>query len=252
MKVYNVYKSLSRTPLEALESLRIKLKIHDKQKLTYAGRLDPMAEGVLVVLQNSTQVQKDKFLKLSKVYEAEVLLGFSSDSFDALGLAKKGKIKFLNKELVGQTLKRYIGKVNLVLPAYSSPLLKGKPLHMWARGGGLSDADIPLRQMHINKIENLKFKKYKREDLLINIENRISRVNGDFRQKKIIEKWKVLLKRKSENYTVVKFTVECGSGTYIRSIANDLGKNLKVGSLLFGLKRLSVGRYKLSDSLKMR
>jgi tRNA pseudouridine55 synthase len=51
---------------------------------------------------------------------------------------------------------------------------------------------------------------------------------------------------------VVKFTVECGSGTYIRSIANDLGKNLKVGSLLFGLKRLSVGRYKLSDSLKMR
>jgi tRNA pseudouridine55 synthase len=252
MKVYNVYKSLSRTPLEALESLRIKLKIHDKQKLTYAGRLDPMAEGVLLILQNSTQIQKDKFLKLSKVYKAEVLFGFSTDSFDVLGLGKKHKSKLIDKKVIQQVLKSYIGNVLLPLPVYSSPLVKGKPLHMWARERNLSEINIPAREMEIKNIKYLELRKYDSKELLKNIDKRVGKVNGDFKQEKIIKKWKKLLSGNVQNFTALKFVVECGSGTYIRSLADDLGKHLGTGSLLYNLKRLSVGRYKLSDSLKMR
>ncbi len=86
MKIYNIYKPLGKTPLEALRKLRAKKKISPEHSLTYAGRLDPMASGVLIILQNADQKNKEYFLILGKTYDVEFLFGFSSDSFDLLGL----------------------------------------------------------------------------------------------------------------------------------------------------------------------
>ena len=92
MKVYNIYKKVGQTPLEALEVLRKKKKLSLSAKLSYAGRLDPMASGVLLILQGATQTQREKYLSLDKKYRAKILLGFGSDSFDLLGLPTHGVI----------------------------------------------------------------------------------------------------------------------------------------------------------------
>jgi tRNA pseudouridine55 synthase len=56
---------------------------------------------------------------------------------------------------------------------------------------------------------------------------------------------------KRDEFQIAKLKISCGSGTYIRSIAHSLGKKLKTGALVFGLKRLEVGEYKLKESLKI-
>ena len=81
-----LYKNLGETPHEAI--LRYK-KDHPEHKdltMTYAGRLDPMAEGVLLVLSGDLVFEKDKFLDLPKNYEFEILWGFETDTLDLLGL----------------------------------------------------------------------------------------------------------------------------------------------------------------------
>lgn len=57
---------------------------HKETKMTYLGRLDPMAEGLLLVLSGDTR-DKNKFLDLDKTYEFEVLWGVSTDTYDVLG-----------------------------------------------------------------------------------------------------------------------------------------------------------------------
>ena len=49
----------------------------------------------------------------------------------------------------------------------------------------------------------------------------------------------------------VEFEIICSKGTYIRSIANDIGIYLKCGAYLFNLERLEIGKYNLNDALDL-
>jgi len=55
----------------------------------------------------------------------------------------------------------------------------------------------------------------------------------------------------SYRFPILKIRIECGSGTYIRSLADDIGKKLKTGAVLTGLIRESVGKYSLKKSLEI-
>ena len=88
MKVHQIYKKIGETPLQALEKHRKQKKIPSNAKLTYAGRLDPMASGVLLILQGATQKQRERYMGLGKTYEVKILFGFSTDSYDLLGLPR--------------------------------------------------------------------------------------------------------------------------------------------------------------------
>ena len=243
MKVYKVYKKLGQTPLEALMALRKSKKITDKN-LSYVGRLDPMAEGVLLVLQNATLAQREKYLGLPKVYEAEILFGFSSDSFDVLGLPQKQKIRVISNTELEKVVKKYVGKLKLCVPVYSSVPIDGKALHHWAREGMLEGIKIPKKEMEITRIQVRKYNKYLSQQLLQKIERKIAKVSGDFRQERILKAWKKYLTKPGQ-YQSIKLIIKCGSGTYIRSLSNDLGQKIGTGAILFSLKRLSVGKYKI-------
>ncbi len=86
MAVVPVYKKLGATPLEALEALRVDRPDLAHELMTYAGRLDPMAEGVLLVLTGEDRYRAKEFQQLDKTYRATFLLGFSSDTGDVLGM----------------------------------------------------------------------------------------------------------------------------------------------------------------------
>ncbi len=251
MQIYNINKPQGQTPLEALETLRKKMRIAPSARLTYAGRLDPMASGVLLILKDATQDEREKFLALDKTYETKILLGISSDSWDLLGLPKKGKTLRLPKAVIIKYLNQYHLMSPLPVPFYSSVPYCGKPLFEWARAGKIKEKKLPLRQMAIKDIKLEGLAEMSAKNLLKTVESSINKIKGDFRQEKILKTWQKLLVANPDRFQIAKLKISCGSGTYIRSIAHNLGKKLKTGALVYSLKRLSVGKYHLNKSVKL-
>lgn len=248
MKIYRVYKKIGETPLEALERLRKQRKLSANAKLTYAGRLDPMASGVLLILQDATQVEREKYMGLDKEYEVEVLFGFETDSYDLLGvpvIPSEGEAVVegsLNLVKMNKLLESYKGKIKLPVPPYSSIPYKGKPLFEWARIG--KKVKLPIKEFKVKSIKLKETRYITLAQLFKYIQTNINKVKGDFRQEKILKAWEKVLEKNNLKFKILKFKISVGSGTYIRSIAHDLGKKLKTGGVMFSLKRTRVGKYK--------
>ena len=94
-KAVFVNKQPGETPLEALARYRAtRPDLVATTPMTYAGRLDPMASGTLLVLVGDECKNKDAYLGLDKEYEIEVLFGISTDTQDALGIATLGSTRY--------------------------------------------------------------------------------------------------------------------------------------------------------------
>jgi len=249
-EIIELYKKLGETPLECIKAFRAKNPQYKDVKMTYLGRLDPMAEGLLLVLAGNTR-DKEKYLSLDKTYEFEVLWGFKSDTYDILGMVDgegvypkklEGKIESLLNKIKNKNVQEY--------PAYSSRTVSGKALFMWARENKIEEIDIPTRSIKIFNIEHIHTRFIGGEDLLEEILGKIAKVEGDFRQEKIVACWtNMLIARPREDFLISKFRADVSSGTYIRGLVDEMGKIMKTGALTWGIKRTRVGEYKIANSL---
>lgn len=245
-KVLILNKKEGKTPLETLEFFRVKNKEYKNSKMTYAGRLDPMASGLLVVLVDEEIKNKDKFLNLDKEYEFKILFSFNTDSYDVLGKVLKTKKVVLSKKLlekeINNNLKFFTGKFIQEYPIYSSKTVNGRQLFTYARMN--EEVEVPKRVVEIQNLKLLKIRKIVGKNLFNNIERRIKKVKGDFRQKEILKIWKKEIKLK-EQYFIASFKVKCSSGTYVRGIANSLGNKAQIPALAFSIKRTKIGNFVL-------
>jgi len=240
-KIILLNKKEGETPLEALEIFRSKNKGYKDVPMTYAGRLDPMASGLLLILSGEKTKDKDKYLALDKEYEFEVLFGFATDTYDILGKVVHSNIltnigmKNLGLD-VKKNLKYFIGIWQQKYPLYSSPNIKkvraGKSVEEFKR-------EVTVKSLKLLGIQTIGSKQ-----LLKNIEKRISKVKGDFRQEEILKIWKKNLSlEKREEFFLAKFRIKCGSGTYIRGIANSLGQEMGLSALAYSIKRTKLGKW---------
>lgn len=248
MGIHNIYKPLGWTPFEALKKLKDNTAALKDETLTYAGRLDPMAEGVLVLLSGPDRYQRDFHLTHRKTYEAEMLFGYTTDTYDALGLPVTGTS--CDSESIKAAFDNLIGIHLISFPPYSSYKVQGRPLLWWARENRLDEIEIPVKDMQIYSLSNLQVEPRSTNKILSDIEGRIKLVRGDFRQNSIINAWQDLL-NENTNLHVAKLTIEVSGGTYIRSIANKIGQDLGCGAILLNLKRTQVGPYLISDSIQL-
>ena len=240
---------MSEIPLECIQRFKNENPEYLNEKMTYAGRLDPMAKGELLVLVGEECKKKDKYLGLDKEYEVDILFGFSTDTYDILGLIKKsavvgvlqdydvmghiGKVERFLNNLVGKQVQEY--------PSFSSKTINGKQLFQIAKDEELEGQEIPTKEIEIYGTKLLKNYYISGRDLKGDIMKRILLVNGDFRQEEILNKWnKVLSGREEEQFLISKIRVKCSSGTYMRSIAQNLGKLLNVPALSLGIKRIKI------------
>ena len=244
-KIILLNKKEGETPLEALENFRAKNKSYAKFPMTYAGRLDPMASGLLIILAGEETKNKEKYLALPKEYEFEILFGFATDTYDILGKVKKSKNISLNEdelsEVIQKNLKYFTGKFRQKYPAYSSRTVAGKPLFAYARAG--EEVKIPEREVSVRELKFLKIKKISKAKLLQSIEKRINKVKGDFRQKEILKIWRENIGKGKPSYLIADFKIKCGSGTYVRGIANSLGEKIGVPALAYSIKRTKIGKW---------
>ena len=245
-KVIVLNKKEGQTPLQALQLFRRKNKKYQDSKMTYAGRLDPMASGLLLILVDEKTKDKEKFLSLDKEYNFEILFGFATDTHDILGRIEKKYLKNIEKESLEKSIKNQLkdfkGKIKQKYPAYSSKTVKGKPLFYYARKG--EDIEPPERLVEIKKIKFLKIKKIKGDKLKSDISKRINKVKGDFRQKEIKATWSDKVGKK-ESYFIASFNIKCSSGTYVRALANTLGQKIKIPTLAYKIERIKIGKYKI-------
>lgn len=263
-QIYNIYKPIGLTPLQALEAFRKQAKLPAGLKMSYAGRLDPLAEGVLILICGDRLKQKDKFLNLNKTYKAKILFGVSTDTFDLMGKILKVDGKLPETQQIKKELKNLIGNIILPIPPYSSVPINGKPSFMHARAGELSLKNIQSREMKILKITFKGYKTISAQAVLKSAQQKIDKVSGDFRQKEILKLWTKHLSpgfrfkdrndtcSKFVNFKILNLEVSCASGTYIRSIAQSLGERLSCPALLYHLTRQKVGPYNINLSIKLK
>jgi tRNA pseudouridine55 synthase len=250
--VVNLYKVLGETPRERLERLRVQKAHYAHEVLSYAGRLDPMAEGVLLCLVGAANKRREQYLDLSKEYVLDILFGFSTDTYDVLGrVMDNGDPASVTKKKIEKGLNEFRGHVAQEYPPFSSKTVAGKSLFEWARGNALGALVLPERSVLVYDIALEGMYKVSEPELLGYIENGVNKVQGDFRQEEILRLWKRNLKPGGEReFPAATVRVACSSGTYMRSIAHALGKDLGVPALALHILRTKVGDYKVENSLK--
>lgn len=241
-----VIKPIGLTPLDVIKALKLESTEFAKEKIGYAGRLDPMAEGLLLLLIGNENKNKKKYENLSKSYDIEILFGFKTDTYDILGRILESKEDLVVDFTKGEeALKSYIGRFSQEYPPYSSKTVNGKPLYYYARRNLLNSIKIPKREVEIYEISDVKKDFIDGKRLHSSICERINLVNGDFRQEEILKDWQEKINTKNQ-YPVISLTVKCSSGTYMRSLANNLGEKLNLPAIAFSITRTEIGDFKIS------
>lgn len=247
-----VNKPVGYTPLQMIQKLKQQPEL-SAQTLSYAGRLDPMAEGLLVILVGEENKKRHEFEQLEKEYKVEVLFGISTDSYDLLGLITQSKEVSNKKNLIDQiqkVLPEFLGKRTQAYPPFSSKPVQGKPLYYWAKKGKLTDIEIPTKEIQIFRLELLATQDITVDSLSAIVTRRIRSVIGDFRQEEILATWnKFFQTHGNHQFVTMKCKASCSSGTYIRSLVHELGMKLGVPVVTLHIQRTRIGLYMLKNAI---
>lgn len=248
------HKKVGETPLEVVEAYRHETQLSKETSIAYAGRLDPMADGKLLILIGDECKHQEKYHDLDKTYRFGILFGFSSDTGDVLGMATHDtNITKIDKERVTSVLKTFIGKNEFPYPLFSSKTVQGKPLHTWTLEGRLNEIEIPTKtstvySLKLESLENIEKETlqkqiFKKIDSVPEVVDPRKALGADFRRKDIRARWHSLFTASEhKTYCVATVLCEASSGTYMRTLAEEIGKRLGVKSLAYGITRTKIGK----------
>jgi tRNA pseudouridine55 synthase len=181
-------------------------------RVGHAGTLDPLATGVLPILFESATRLAEFALRLPKTYVADIHLGYVTATDDAEAEPEAvADPSGLSTEQVEAALGEFSGRILQQPPAFSAVKVEGKRSYTLARSG---DATRPTaREVEVYSTRLLDFQPGPR--------------------------------------AVIRVEVRCGSGTYLRSIARDLGGRLGVGGYLGRLVRTAYGDLTIDDAVRL-
>jgi tRNA pseudouridine55 synthase len=181
-------------------------------RVGHAGTLDPLATGVLPILFESATRLAEFALQLSKTYVADIHLGYTTVTDDAEADREPvGDPSGLSESDVLEALSTFSGRILQEPPAYSAVKVDGKRAYKLARRG--EEPKPKAREVEVYESRLLSFTPGA---------NAVARVE-----------------------------VRCGSGTYLRSIARDLGRRLEVGGYLGRLVRTAYGGLSIENAVRI-
>lgn len=251
------YKKIGETPLEVLENFRREEGFAPNVPLAYAGRLDPMADGKLLILIGDECKAQEKYHGLDKAYRFQILLGFRSDTGDVLGLAEQHRFTAIEEKklsyMIKKTLRQFVGTVEFPYPKFSSRPVLGKPLHVWTLEGRLHEIKIPTKtstvySLRLEKIETktgaeLKKEIFEKINSIPPVTDPRKALGADFRRDAIRARWNELLEGKeAESFSILTISCEASSGTYMRTLAEEVAKKLGTFGLAYSITRTRLGK----------
>jgi len=247
MSIIIKQKNVSETPGEMANQLKKTLKLN---KISYCGKLDPMSRGIMLFLTNEYCKKQEQFLKLDKIYEFEILFGFKTDSYDILGIIEQMKIENdLDIDSIINYTQSLIGKHQQYFPPFSSITAMNdeglrKPLWWWSKYNRIHEIRIPYKEINIYSMEFISSEQKTFQDIIYTIKNKINSLKGDFRQKEIIELWEQKYKEnQKQSFHVLKFKTKVSSGTYIRSIIQNIATKYNTHGVAYDINRTKLGIY---------
>jgi len=197
------------------------------KRIGHTGTLDPFATGVLVMLVGKATRLAQFLDKDAKEYEAILRFGFETDTGDRTGRQKaKGKRQNVSIEEIENALASFRGEIEQTPPMYSAKKVAGKKLYELARKG----IEIEREPVKITIYELETIETPKREDTKTSKEADLDLGLGT---------WDLGLK------------VACSAGTYIRTLAEDIGRKLGTGAHLAELRRTRAGVFDLSKAVTL-
>lgn len=123
-------------------------------KIGHGGTLDPLATGVLIAGVGKGTKALQRFLLCTKTYEAVVLFGTSTDSYDRVGkVLKNAPYEHVTRQTVEKALEQFRGKFMQLPPLFSALKMNGKPLYEYAREGKEIPREIERREVEVLNLE---------------------------------------------------------------------------------------------------
>ena len=216
-------KPVGISSFDVIRRLRPKLNI---RKMGHAGTLDPLASGLMIIGVGEGTKKLTELTKLDKEYVTEILIGVRTESGDRDGRVLKEReiteadaTETFSMENVSVALASMVGTLTLPVSAYSAIKQDGVPFYKKARAAAqqdevIQDSELPIREMKVYEAELLDIK-YDTETKTV----------------------------------IIKARFYVGSGTYIRSLGEELGKRLgDYPARLESLRRTKVGEFKVEDA----
>ncbi|MEB7395619.1 tRNA pseudouridine(55) synthase TruB [Mammaliicoccus sciuri] len=191
-------------------------KILKTKKVGHTGTLDPEVSGVLPICVGKATRVSDYVMESGKFYRAEVTIGMSTTTEDQTGEIvdqKRVDQNLWDKDEIIATLKQLEGDIEQIPPMYSAVKVNGKKLYEYARQN--IEVERPVRRVHINSIDLISDIIYENDTCKFEIE------------------------------------VECGKGTYIRTLATQIGALLNYPAHMSHLIRLKSGGFSLEQAIKL-
>lgn len=185
-------------------------------KVGHGGTLDPLATGVLVLGVGSGTKELQGYLSGNKRYKADVQLGFETNTLDMEGnVTKTAPFDHVTLSTIEEVIPQFVGNISQIPPIYSAIKKEGRKLYQEARDGKTEEElDIPPRNVFIEDIHLLP---------------------SDSEDKSLPQHFSL--------------DVECGGGTYIRSLVRDIGTSLNTFATMTGLERTQQGPFTLENAL---
>jgi len=134
---------------------KMRAEFGHKIKVGHTGTLDPFATGLLIILTGKMTKKSNDFLKLDKVYEATMRLGYISTTGDPEGEITKNGDFVPDFEMVQAETQKFVGKITQIPPKFSAIKIDGKRAYKLAREG--KDFEIPAREVTIYSLEILDY-----------------------------------------------------------------------------------------------
>ncbi|CAM3051366.1 tRNA pseudouridine(55) synthase TruB [Lactiplantibacillus plajomi] len=207
-----LYKPRGMTSFDCVAKIR---KLYQTRKVGHSGTLDPNVDGVLpICIGNATKVVQ--FLVASgKEYRGSITLGFATTTEDLDGeeVAREAITTPFSDEQINAALASLTGDITQIPPMFSAVKVNGRRLYDYARHG--ETVERPVRHIKISRFEQRQPATY---DPAVQTQT-------------------------------IDFTVACSKGTYVRTLAVDVGKALGVPAVMSDLTRLKSGGFTLAETV---
>lgn len=208
-------------------------RILKTKRIGHTGTLDPFATGVMVLLVGKATRLAQFLDKDAKEYEALVRFGYETDTGDLTGERRitgddspimSGDLQSVSAEAIENVLPEFRGAILQTPPMYSAKKIEGKKLYELARKGiEIERKAVPVTIYELELLEN--------NERTTDNDTRIfdsGLRTQDFRLK-----------------------VSCSAGTYIRTLAEDIGRKIGIGAHLAALRRIKAGKFDLSRAVTL-
>lgn len=216
-----------------------------KFKIGHAGTLDPLATGLLLVCVGKATKRIDELQAGEKVYTGTMVLGATTPCYDLeRPIDRYYPWQHITPQLLSDTLSQFLGEIEQVPPIFSAVKIGGQRAYSYAREAQNGE-EIPSptpKKIHIDEFEITAFRPGHETETTQPIAT--SDVTGT-------HLYDNPLGIVPEHLPQIDFRIRCGKGTYIRSIARDLGLALDSGAFLSALRREQVGEYTIHDTITL-